>query len=152
MEIVQSFIEHGSWPLVAIIGFVLFGSPLRRMLLRIRGAKAGSVEVQFEEEVRDQRLTHEQLQNISSLTNEELELFLLVSFTEHEGFNYETPLPTEIFRHRIQKLSEAGLLDILNPDDTGANVRHNLTSAGNRFRALVVQSITRMLRELSERR
>jgi hypothetical protein len=148
MELAVTFIEHASWPLVVLCGFLIFGSALRKMLTRLRGMRAGSVEVQFEEELHRQGLTKDQLEAIASLTAEELGLFLLVSYTDSVGFNYSTALPPDVFKARLVRLSEAGLVHILNPENPGNDLRHNVTPAGNRFRSLVVNSTARMLREI----
>jgi hypothetical protein len=148
MELATTFLEHASWPLVVFCGFLLFGASIRKMLSRVRGARAGSVEVQFEEELHHQGLTKDQLLAISSLTGEELGLFLLVSYSDSLGFNYNTALPPDVYKARVLRLRDAGLLHIHNPDNPGTDIRHNVTPAGNRFRALVITSTSRMLRQL----
>lgn len=147
MELAVAFLEYAAWPLVVLCGFLLFGSALRKMLMRVRGMKAGSVEVQFEEELHRQGLTKHQLEAIESLTAEEIGLFLLVSYSDSLGFDYRTALPIEVYKARLVRLSEAGVVHILNPENPGDDLRHSVTPAGNRFRSLVINSTARMLRE-----
>jgi hypothetical protein len=146
MEIVQSLIEHFSWPLVVLLFMASFRSDLQAVLSRLKGLKAGSIELQLNEQLHAQGLTKQQLGSITSLTADELDLFLLVSFTEHVGFNYQTGLPQEVFKSRLLRLQEADLLQVLNPEDPGTNVRHNVTPLGRRLRAMLIGGSAQLLR------
>ena len=145
-EIVLSLIEHFSWPLVLLVCFFFLRKELSALLGRMKGFRAGAVEIQLTDQLHAQGLPKEQLETIASLSADELDLFLLVSFTEHVGFNYSTGLPPEVFKKRLLRLQEAGLLELLNPEDSGSNLRHNITPLGRRVRALLIGSSAQLLR------
>ncbi len=146
MELLIAIIEHLSWPIVIIVFFLLLRKELSRLLSRVKGIKASDLELQFAEQIQVQGLSKEQLADVSSLTADEIELFLLVSFTEHQGFNYQTGLPPEVFKSKMEHLQKAGLIDLVNPDDPGVNLRHNITPLGNRVRAILINSSAQLVR------
>lgn len=146
IEIFHLLIDIFSWPLVFLICFFFLRKELRNLLSRLKGLKAGTVELQLTEQLHAQGLPKQQLKSITSLSADEIDLFLLVSFTEHLGFNYSTPLPPEVFKKRLIRLQEAGLLEITNPEDPGTNIRHNILPLGLRLRALLISGAAQILR------
>ncbi len=83
---------------------------------------------------------------VTSLSADEVELFLLVSYTDNLGFNYTTGLPPEVFKARLVRLRDSGLLEISNPEDPGTNIRHSITPLGRRVRAMLIGGTTQLLR------
>ena len=146
-EISLSLIQYSSWPIVALLCVLLLREELGAFLKRLRGFKAGSVEVQLSEQLHNQGLSKDQLKLIGELSADEIEMFLLASFTDYQGFKYSVPLSAEIFKKRIVKLQEAGLIQITNPEDPGTNLTHNTTPVGRRFRSLLINSTTRLVRD-----
>jgi DNA-binding MarR family transcriptional regulator len=145
MENLVSAISHLAWPIVMLVVFFAMRKELRDLVGRIRTFKAGKVELKFSEELKQQGFTKKQLTSLRALSANEIDLFLLVSFSDNKLFNYRTGLEIGAFKQIIQKLEEAGLLEILNPEDDGADLRHNLTPLGRRMRSLFVNSSVELL-------
>lgn len=146
MEILKAAIEHLSWPLTVLICVLLFQAELRALIRRLRGFKAGSIELQLHEQLAAQGISKEQLALLTSLSADDVELFFLVSYTDSVGFNYTTGLPPDVFKARLLSLRDSGLLDVSNPEDIGVNLRHNLTPLGCRIRAMLIGGATQLLR------
>lgn len=144
-EIIIASIAHFSWPLVFIIAIFMLRTPICALLQRVNAFKAGSVELQLQETLSTQNLSEKQIAQINKLTVDELDLFLLASFSENIGFNYQTPMPPETFKRRMQSLENAGLLEILNPDDDGKNIRQNVTETGKHVRSVILNGATKIL-------
>src|SRR5260221_10340064 len=138
MEIALALIEHALWPLVVVLCALTFRKQLVALLGRVTGLKAGSIEVQFRERIARQGFTPDQQAAFRSLNADELDLFLLVSYSDDQAFRYTTNMAFPIYRQRMSRLQEAGLLTLTNPDDPGTNLLHNLTPLGKRVRALIV--------------
>lgn len=146
-EIIINLADSLAWPIIVLIILFTLRQQLSKLLDRLSTLKAGSVEMQLHEQISAQDLNKEQLQKISKLSVGELDLFLLASFSENIGFNYQTTIPREIFLRRLRSLQNAGLLEILDDGDNGENVRHNLTENGRTLRQLIITSSTQLLRK-----
>ena len=149
MEIAIALIEHALWPLVVFLCVLMLRKQLAALLERMTGLKAGSVELQFKENIERQGFTPEQRVAFKNLSADELDLFLLVSFSDDNVFRYTTNMPFPTYRQRMLLLQDAGLLCLTNPEDPGTNLLHNLTPLGKRVRALIVDSTVGLLRGVS---
>ena len=146
-DVALALIEHVSWPFVMFLGFLLLRKEFAALLSRLRSFKSGSIELQLSEQIHNQGFSREQLASIGTLSADEIDIFLLVSFTDIPEFKYSTGIASDVFKQRMLRLQEAGLLRVTNPDDTGTNLHHNLTPLGRRLRALLINSTTQLLRE-----
>ena len=146
-EIIVSALHYTSWPVAVLIALWWFRKQIARAIANLRLFKAGSIEVGFREQIRRQGFTEAQLAVLKTLTAEEIDLFLLVSFTEEAGFEYSTTIDIPIFRGYMGRLESAGLMHILNPENDGSNLRHNITPMGRRIRALLVDSAVSLIQE-----
>jgi len=146
VEIAIAIIEHALWPLVVFLCVLMLKKQLSALLERMTGLKAGSIELQFKQRIERQGFTPEQQVAFRNLSADEIDLFLLVSFSDDETFRYTTNMPFPTYRLRMLQLQEAGLLALTNPDDPGTNLLHNLTPLGKRVRALIVDSTVSLLR------
>ncbi|GAC33705.1 hypothetical protein [Paraglaciecola polaris] len=144
-EIIAALVADLAWPLVVLIVLYVLRTEISKMLSRLSTLKAGNVEMQLHEQISAQDLSVEQLHKLSKLSVGELDLFLLVSFSENIGFTYQTTIPREIFMRRLKALEDAALLEILKNYE-GDNIRHNLTESGRTLRQLVITSSTQLLR------
>lgn len=63
-EIVLALIQHLSWPLVVLVVFVLSREELRGVISRLRGFKAGNVELQLSDQLQAQGLPKQQLEKL----------------------------------------------------------------------------------------
>lgn len=147
-EIVIAFIENFSWPLVILIIIFLFKKELLGLVSRLKSVKAGSLEVLLGAKLHT-ALTKEQLEAIPKLTTEEIDLFLLVSFSSDENFSYSLPpkITPEMFRSRLMKINDAGLIVLVNPENSGNNMRHNVTKLGSQVRDLLLKDSIEFLRD-----
>src|SRR5450759_1719610 len=145
MDIIQTTIQYASWPIVVLIGLLLFKQPIQQVILNLRSFKAGSLEASFTEGLNQQGLTAIQLKTIHSLTPAEIDIFLLASFSDKSDFNYTVGMEASEFRNVMFRLQDAGLLNITNPNDTGTNIRHNTTPIGKNVRAMLLNSTTKLL-------
>ncbi|MSQ70230.1 MAG: hypothetical protein EXR27_02925 [Betaproteobacteria bacterium] len=146
-DIFLATIQHASWPIAILIALFVLRKEVRSLLGRIRGFKAGKVELKFNEELEQQGFTKKQLATLRTLTADEIDLFLLVSFSEAPNFRYQTGIDPAIFRQHMSRLEESGLLTITNPENDGSNLLHNLTPLGRRARSLFVNSTVELLRK-----
>ena len=145
MELAQSVLQYASWPIVVLIGLFLFKEPLVKLICNLRFFKAGTLEVGFAEQIQNQGFTDNQLKIIRTLTAQEIDLFLLVSFSDATDFNYTTDLDEEVFRKALLKLQDAGLIKITNPDNSSTNLRHITGPVGRRVRAMLINSTVALL-------
>jgi len=145
-EITVAFLQYSSWPLVAILIFFFFRSEIGEFLSRLRGLKAGKVELQLAQQIRNQGFTKEQLSAISSLTADDINIFLLATFTENPSFKYDTGIPYARFKECLLKIQDAGLILIAEIDDSQSKILHTQTSSGRRVRDMLVNSSVELLR------
>jgi hypothetical protein len=146
MQIALAIIRYALWPLIVLLGILILRSPLAELPGRLTGLKAGSVEIQFKERIERQGFAPEQRAAFKNLSSDEVEIFLLISFSESHAFSYKVDIPAPTYRQRMLRLQAAGLLTLLNPDDPGTNLIHNLTPLGKRVRALIVDSTVGLIR------
>ncbi|MGI2002419.1 hypothetical protein [Shewanella frigidimarina] len=145
-EITLSLINNFSWPLVILVCLFTMKKEISKLLSRLNTFKAGSVELQMSEQLHAQGLTKEQLITLGELSVDELDLFLLASFSENLGFSYQTTLPPEIFKKRLLALAKAGLFEDLETDDGSSKIMHNLTPMGKTVRVLLLNGSIQLLR------
>ncbi|MFA5824904.1 MAG: hypothetical protein WC825_02900 [Gallionellaceae bacterium] len=145
MDIIQTTIQYASWPIVVLIGLFLFKKPIREMISNLRSLKAGSLEASFTEGLSQQGLTDIQLMTIRSLSPADIDIFLLVSFSDSSQFNYSIGMDTVDFKNVVLRLQDAGLLEITSPKDAETNIRHNTTPIGKSIRAMLLSSTMRLL-------
>jgi hypothetical protein len=86
------------------------------------------------------------MEKIADISADEIDLFLLVSFTDNKDFNYKIGMSPEMFKARCLRLQDMGLIEILNPEDSGTNLRHSITPLGRRVRGLLINSTAQLLR------
>lgn len=146
-EILKSAFQYLSWPLIAMALILIFKIPLAKMISNIRFFKAGSLEIDFGEKLLNQGFTDEQLKIVKNLTANEIDLFLLVSYTNAPNFHYSTGagLSNKDFRVMMLKLNEAGLIAITKDDGMGNDLFHTTTQIGLRTRAMIVNGTISLL-------
>jgi len=145
-EITVAVLQYALWPLVVVFALVFLREPLWRLLSNVRFLKAGSVEVSFQDQIEKQGLTESQSKAVRTLTATEVDLFLLVSFSDAPQFTYVSGMDVSEYRNAMLRLQEAGLITVINQDDPGTNIRHVTTPAGRRVRVLLVNSVLALLR------
>ena len=146
-EIALGLIQYSSWPVVTLLAILLLRKDITSLLRRLNVFRAGSVEVKLTEQLHTHGFNQAQLSALSILSAEDIDIFFLVSFTDDPAFRYQTGIDPSLFKTSLQKLQNAGLLILTNPDDPGTNFLHNLTSSGRRFRSLLVDSSAALVRE-----
>lgn len=154
-EIIHALIEHSSWPITLLVCLLLIRKELSNLLFRLKGFKAGTIELQMSDQLNAQGLPKKQFESITSLSADEIDLFLLVSFMDEDTFKYDIPIPSEVFKKRMHRLQEAGLIEIVNiknPENTtGVNITHKITPLGTRVRGLLIGSTAQLLRGIAEK-
>ncbi|MDO8464798.1 MAG: hypothetical protein Q7S46_06040 [Gallionella sp.] len=145
MELAQSALQYASWPIVALVSLFLFKEHIGKALRNVRFFKAGSLELGFNEQIQNQGFTDTQLKIIHNLSAQEIDLFLLVSFSDGTDFNYNTGIDQVVFREALLKLQEAGLIVVTNPNDLPTNLRHITSPIGRRVRAMLINSTVTLL-------
>ena len=145
MDLAQSAIQYASWPLVVLIGLLLFKEPLGKLLRNLRFFKTGTLEIGFNEQLQGQGFTDSQLKVVRNLSAMEIDLFLLVSFSDAQDFRYTTGMEPRPFRDAMLRLQEAGLILITTPNDPGTNLLHSTTPIGHRVRAMLINSTVALL-------
>ncbi|MDP3858639.1 MAG: hypothetical protein Q8Q73_12845 [Stagnimonas sp.] len=145
-DIALSFIQYSSWPLALLLCVLLLRKQLTSFADRVRLFRAGGVEVQLAEQLHNQGFTKSQLDAVQGLSANDVDIFLLVSFTDDKSFKYFTSTDPILFKKSLLSLQDAGLLVLTNPEDPGTNLLHNLTPVGRRFRGLLVNSAVGLLK------
>ena len=145
MELAQSAIQYASWPLVTLVALFVLRKPLGKLLSNLRSVKAGSLEVAFGEQLQNQGFTDDQFKAIQSLTASEVDLFLLVSYSDSPTFKYDSTLPYLAFKNAMLRLQSAGLIKVSLADDANTHIHHSTTSVGHRIRAMLINSTVSLL-------
>jgi hypothetical protein len=150
-DIVVSVFQYASWPLAFLVALWWFRTNLRGLIGELRLQKAGSVEFDFKERMQRQDFTAAQMAIFKQLSVEEIELFLMVSYSDSGQFFYHLgdAMDFAAFRLSMGKLDQAGLMRLLNPEDDGQKLRHSITSLGKNIRALLIDSSVGLMREVS---
>lgn len=147
MDISLALITHAAWPLTTLICLFLLRKELSELISRLKGLKAGALELLMSEELHSTSLNESQLKAISNLSAEDIDLFLLVSYSEAIGFRYELPIPQEVFKTRMAILHETGLIEVLNSENPGTDIRHNITPMGFQVRSLLLRGSKQLLQK-----
>jgi hypothetical protein len=150
-DIIVSAFQYASWPAALLMALWWFRDNIRASVGRLRIFNAGSVEFDFIERIRRQDFTASQLAKFKLLSVEEIELFLMASYSESGHFFYHlgAAMDFAVFRRCMGNLDEAGLMRLLNPEDDGRNLRHASTSLGKSIRSLLIDSSVGLIREVS---
>ena len=107
------------------------------------------MELFFERAVEAEGLSKPQLAALRTLSADEFDLFLFLSYSEAQ--RRETGLPPEQYLRMLKHLDKAGL--VTNVDDTNPRfVTHEMTALGRRFRALIISSVAVSIRDGEETR
>ena len=142
-------IQYWPWPIVAVLAIFIFHDPISKLLGDVKSLKAGSVEVAFDKHIQQQGLSKDQSKAFKSLTSMDIDLFLLISFSDDPTFNYQTGMPSTSFKESMLRLQSSGLVRLLNPEVPGTNLRHSITPLGRRVRSLLVSTCTTLLQRES---
>ena len=150
-DIIVSAFQFASWPLALLMTMWWFREHIRALIGRLHFLKPGSVESDFLERIRRQDFTDAQMARFKQLSVEEIELFLMVSYSESGHFFYHLGAAMDFvaFRRCMGNLDEAGLMRLLNPEDDGKNLRHAITSLGKNIRGLLIDSSVGLIKEVS---
>jgi hypothetical protein len=148
-NILSLIIQYWPWPIVTLLGMFVFRGSISKLLGNVKSFKAGSVEVDFDKHLRQQGLSEEQSTAFKSLSSTDIDLFLLISYSDDPSFNYQTPMAFELLKESMLRLQSSGLVSIINPEDPGTNLRHSVTPLGRRIRALLVSTCTTLLQRES---
>lgn len=151
-EILLALIQHGSRPLVMLLIFVIVALAvffarchIYLWLANAESVKIGSLEVRIREEAQSGELGKE-FRSLANLSDEQLELFLIVGRERKSNINYKGQ---ELSEANLRQLQDLGLLQNLTPaannqfswevTDTGQKVHSTLLR-------LVADSISRAVR------
>jgi len=151
LEEVSEVIKVLAWPLVTLVIFFSAKDKVLGSLSRLTTLRSSSVELTFGRQLQAQGLDLEAISSLSALTPDQIELFLLISYSDEPGFHYELPHSRERYAERIRALEHVGLIEIESEQSPGNDVRHRLTGFGKRFRAMLINASTEMLHDQSAR-
>jgi hypothetical protein len=146
-ELLVTFIEHGSRPAAALlIGLFLVGwlfsvrQPLLEIFPQARKLKVGSFELELQENAAVAGVRGE-LQALSGLTDEQLQLFLVIG----KSRPHITYLGEEATEDNLQKLQELGIVAEWRREDSGA-LWWRVSEEGNRLHDIVRNMIFSSIR------
>ncbi|GAB3253392.1 hypothetical protein [Chitinimonas naiadis] len=142
---VNTAITHASWPIAALIALYLFREPLISLLRSLRFLKSGSLEFRFAEGLRKQGLSAEQLSALAKLTADEINYFLMMSYSSEGGFTYTTTLSQDQLNSLAQNLAAAGLVTIEHIDQQTHHIKHRVTYVGQSLRMMLIDSAIDLL-------
>lgn len=143
MHLFAEFLNDLWWPLFAVAALVVLRSALGRIgSLGERPAAAAQDIVR--RGLGAEGLSTEQRTALRQLTADELDVFLLVSYSDQH--QYDTGLAPELLRATLRRLAGAGLITII--DETNPRyVTHETTALGKRLRALLVSCAAASVRD-----
>ena len=144
-DIALAIINESSWPIAILICFFFLRTEIKKFISKLKGVKAGTIEVLLTQELHRTNLTEKQLKAISSLSAEEIDLFLLVSYSENPVFTYELPEPREMFIKKINKLEETGLIIAQNTKTDEGRILHEMTPLGTQVRVTLLKGVQQLL-------
>lgn len=151
METLKIAIEFASWPIVVLTVFFFLRSPISKLLGKIRFIKNSGIEVTFVDDLLRQGFSKSQLVAIESLTEADLDLYLLVSYSDAPEFKYQIPVQSsEEHASSFARLEKAGLMRVTTKSEEGLPALHLSTPAGRRVRSLVIRSTVDLLRSGNE--
>lgn len=139
-----------AWPIATLLicGF-FFKTEISKLLSKIRvsSLKAGSVELQFSEQLHYESFTKEQLKAITELTKEELNIFMVASYSNDPKFRYIPAIDQANLNNHLVQLEKAGLIEIQGEPNSQALTFHYTTRLGQKFRELIIESTSSLLRK-----
>ena len=80
-DITLSLIQHLSWPLFVFFYLLVLRREIGGFLGRLRLLKAGTVELELSGQLQLQGFSEKQLATLKKLSAEDVDIFLLISFT-----------------------------------------------------------------------
>jgi len=129
-EIALALIEHTSMPLswLLITLFVGLVVLLLRNKLNVREIGLGSFHLRLEN-ASDKRGLKKEFLGLQSLSQEQLHLFLVIGGETGDQSIYQSPIPEERAKRNWKRLSELGLLEVV---DLGDNKQQFKTTVKGR--------------------
>ncbi len=147
-EIVLGLIEHSSWAALVLLFVIWFRPQITELLNKLRFIKAGNLQLEFSTQLSQIGFDKEKLKKFSYLTSEEINIFLLASFSDGIGFQYQIEMPQNELNSHIFRLADFGLLEVVKNPTNPENIGHNLTEDGRRFRAVLIDTTKDLLKTL----
>lgn len=143
MMLVGELLRDLWWPIFAVAAILVL---LKRMdaiaRARVAPGRASAQDI-FGGALGTEGLDEPQRAAIRALTADELDVFLLVSYSDQH--QYETGLAPEVLLRTLKRLAAARLIAII--DETNPRyVTHETTPLGKRLRALLVSSAAALVR------
>jgi len=148
-NILSLMIQYWPWPIVALVSLFIFRGAISKLFADVKSLKAGSIELAFEKQIQQQGLSKDQTIVFKALSSMDIDLFLMISFSDDATFNYRTGMPVISFKESLLRLQSSGLIILTNPEDSGTNIRHYITPLGKRIRSLFVNTCTTLLQRES---
>ena len=146
-ELMQVILENALWPIVTLTAILMFRNQVSTLISNMKALKSGSVEVVFDQRVKNIGLPKSNLEELKQLTREEVSLFFLLSFSDDPEFTFKPGLNIETFNRRMYALESAGLIYIEIPEHKSNTKLHLLTPAGKRVRDILLDTTTRLFQE-----
>ena len=151
MEIWVALIEFAFWPITVLIVFFFLREPISKLMGKVRFIRNSGLEVAFTDDLLRQGFSKDQLEAIEQLTEADIDLYLLISYSDAPEFKYEIPVSSkEDHASSFARLEKAGLMRVATRNEDGMPALHLSTPAGRRVRSLLVRSTAELLRSGSD--
>lgn len=143
MDLLAEFLRDIWWPVFAVAALLVLRSRLAQLGERLAAPAAAPQDV-LRRGLGAEALEPERRAALHALSADELDLFLLLSYSDQH--QYDTGLPPEQLLPILRRLAQAGLITIV--DETNPRyVTHETTAFGKRLRALLVSGAAALLRD-----
>ena len=132
--ITLSIIENALWPILLIIlliWFIIFGD-FKKLIESIKSLQVGSFSIVTKEAAEKANALAE-YQNLSSLTYQQLHLFLVVGGESGDQAEYKSSMNTVEFQNAFKKLNDLGLIEYI--------IKDGQTHFGNTDKGKVVHKV-----------
>ena len=146
-ELIREILENALWPMIVLTVILMFRDQVSTLISNMKALKSGSIEVVFDQRVKNIGLPKSNLEELKQLTREEVSLFFLLSFSDDPEFTFKPGLNKETFNRRMEALESAGLIYIETIEHRPNTKLHLLTPAGKRVKDILLDTTTRLFQE-----
>ncbi|WP_020181952.1 hypothetical protein [Methylotenera sp. 1P/1] len=139
-EILKTFIQFFSWPLIVLIILFMFKVEIGKLLSNIKMLKVGNLEIDFHKQLMNLGFNQSQLEVIKSLNAKELDLFLMITYKNSPEYRFSDEADSDNYEDRelLYRLRDAGLITITHTEKNKFVYIYQATPNGLRLRGMII--------------
>jgi hypothetical protein len=147
-DITTSALQNLPWPVLTGIFLFCFKPEIRNLIKKMSTFKAGSVEINFSESIKNERFNKQQTELITSMSSELVDFFFFISYADDEHFEYQLGVEMEKLQKNLNSLTEIGLITFSLGDDISKPFRHQITPLGRRLRSMMIEGSVNLIKSI----